>query len=200
MALLTSEIARIKAELGYNVLSNGAAPWVLNVSIFEQVIQPYLTGGTATTSSTGVSAQGEPTQTTLTLASATGFSAGDRVVVDVDSRQEIATVQSVSGSTITLLLSLQHSGTYPVIVEGPETIVREILRYIRETKEKLSQQYGSGSLKKVDEIEFYDTKGTSAFGVLGENLAYYREQLAAVLGIQSMWSAQQAAGRCVSVY
>ena len=200
MALLDSEIARVKAELGYNLLSNGASPWIDNVFIFEQVIQPNLTGGASTTSSTAIPEVSQPTPRALTLASATGFAAGARIVVDVDARQEIATAQSLSGAVVTVLLSKPHSGTYPVTVEGPETIVREILVRIRETKDKLASQYGSGALKQVDEIHFYDARGQTAFGVLGANLSYWREQLAAALGIRSAWSAKAAAGSTLSVY
>lgn len=197
MALLDSEIARIKAELGYNVLSNGALPWIDIVAIFEQVIQPNLSGGAKTTSSTTVTVQG---QNTIVLASATGFHSGDRIVIDVDDRQEIVTVQNLSGSNATVLLSKEHSGTYPVTVEGPETIVREILADIAATKKKLAEQFGTGALKKVDEVEFYDARGMTAFGILGENLAYYREMLASALGIQSMWAAKKQGAATVSIY
>lgn len=197
MALLDSEIARIKAELGYNVLSNGALPWIDIVAIFEQVIQPNLSGGAKTTSSTTVTIQG---QNTIVLASATGFHSGDRIVIDVDDRQEIVTVQNLSGSNATVLLSKEHSGTYPVTVEGPETIVREILADIAATKKKLAEQFGTGALKKVDEVEFYDARGMTSFGILGENLAYYREMLASALGIQSMWAASKQGAATVSVY
>ncbi len=198
MALLDSEIYRCKAELGHNVLSVGAEPYVDTAFIFE-IIQDNLSGGASTTSATSVSApDGSPV--TLTLASATGFTVGARVFVDVDARLESATISSLSGSTIVVQLSNVHSGTYPVAVEGPETIVRELLRDIATTKAKLVKQYGSGALKKVDEIEWYDAKGKTAFGILGDNLAWYREQLAAVLGIESAWSRGKAAAQTLAVY
>ncbi len=200
MALLTSEIARIKAELGYNVLSNGASPWVDIVAIFEQVIQPYLSGGASTTSATSVTAAATPTPVALTLADATGLAAGNRVVIDVDSRQEIATVQSISGAAITVQLTGTHSGTYPVTVEGPETIVREILRQIAGVKTKMVESHGEGSLKAVDEIEWYSSGSVTTFGNLGAELAYWRDQLAAVLGVQSMWARRRAGAQTMSVY
>jgi len=197
VALLDSEIARIKAELGYNVLSNGAVPWIDIVAIFEQVIQPNLSGGAKTTSSTSITSTGP---NTIVIASATGFHSGDRVVIDVDERQEVVTVQNLSGSNLTAILNKEHSGTYPVTVEGPETIVREILADIAATKKKLAEQFGTGALKKVDEVEFYEAGGKTAFGILGENLAYYREMLASALGIQSMWAAKKQGAATVSVY
>lgn len=199
MALLDSEIARCKAELGYNLLSSGAAPWIDTVLLFEQVIQPNLSGGAKTTSSTAITAKADPGPVVVTLADPTGFHAGDRMVLDVDSRQEAATIQSLTGSAATVLLQGAHSGTYPVTVEGPETIVREILKAILETKAKLAADFGSGALKKVDEVEFYATPGTY-FGILGQNLAWWREQLAAALGIESLWTIKKAGASTLSVY
>src|SRR5512139_2281259 len=98
MALTDAEIARIKNHCGYNLLTVGALPYIGYVSLFDQVIQPYLTGGASTTSSTAVTAATSATPATLTLSSASGFTAGDIAIVDVDARQERVTIQSVSGS------------------------------------------------------------------------------------------------------
>src|SRR5690348_14104294 len=117
MALLDAEIARIKAELGYNLLSQGQI-YIGTAAIFEQVIQVYLGAGATTTSSTAITGDGTPKS--LTLALATGFSSGARVVVDVDGRQETVTVQALSGTTLTALFTNTHSGSYPVTVEGGE--------------------------------------------------------------------------------
>lgn len=201
MALLTSEIQRIKFELGYALLSNSAAPWVDTVSIFEQVIQPYLQAGATTTSSTTVSASSAPTPVTLVLASADGVASGDRLVVDVDIRQEIATIQSLTGTSAVVLLQKAHTGTYPVTVEGGESLVREVLGRIADVKLKLSANYGAGALKKVDEVEWYQAgKGATYFGVLGENLRFWRNELASMLGIANAWESKRAAAQRLSVY
>lgn len=200
MALLDSEIARIKTELGFHVLSSAAVPWADSTAAFDLLVQPYVDGGASTTSSTTVTATDGGALASITLASATGFEAGARMVVDVDSRQEVATIRTLSGSVATAFLSLAHSGTYPVTVEGPETIVREILTEIRKTREKLLSQYGSGALKRVDEVEFYGVGTETAFGILGSSLAWYREQLASALGVKSMWSRKSSAAQTLSVY
>lgn len=200
MALTESELTRIRHELGYNLLTTGAEPWIGVHAVFSQVIQPYLRAGAATTSATAVTAASTPTPVTLTLADATGFAAGVRVVVDVDSRQEIATVQSLTGSTITLLLTKVHSGTYPVTVEGGESIVREILGHIAAVKTELGSTFGYGALKRVDEIEFYESGEQTLFGKLGDQLRYWRSELASALGISSMWDRQRAAGATLAVY
>ncbi len=56
MALLDSEIARIKAELGYNLLTTGAVPYIGVTQVFEQVIQQNVLAGAKTTSATVVTA------------------------------------------------------------------------------------------------------------------------------------------------
>jgi hypothetical protein len=221
MALLDSEIVRIKAELGYPLLSL-STPYIGITSIFEQVIQVYMTGGAATTSSTAVTAATTATPVTITLASGTGFTTGDRVVIDVDDRQEIVTAQRVTGASLTVLLTKEHSGTYPVTVEGGESIVREILGRIRAVKNSIAAlssssvvsiggtSYSVGGLKKVDEVEFYGaSSGSSSESAssnasqqssLAEELAHWRNELAATLGVQNMWSYRNQGAQRVSVY
>jgi len=179
VALLDSEIAEIKAELGFNLLTTGAIPYIATV----------------------VSAASSPTPVGLILASATGFAAGQRVVVDVDDFEETATVRSISGSTITVGLRLAHTAGYPVAVVCGETLVRQALRRIRAVKEELANTFGEGALKQVDEVQFYQVAGNqTAFGVLGVNLNYWRDELASRLGIASMWSMRQGAAQTLSVY
>lgn len=191
MALLDSEIERIRFELGYPVLTNGAEPYIGISPIFDNVIQPYVSAGASTTSATAVTAASTPTPVTLTLTSASGFSAGCRVVVDVDGRQEFATVQSISGSTIVVHLSNTHSGTYPVTVEGGETIIREILRHLIKlgTVGGLQDQaMSSAGIKKVDEIEFFGDSRTTVSRQLQLERAktYWRDELASALGLANL--------------
>lgn len=199
MALLDSEIARIKYELGYNILTTGAVPYIGVSQVFEQVIQSNVLAGAVTTSSTAVTAADTPTPVTLTLASGTGFASGNRVVIDVDDRQEVVTARLVTGASLTADLSLTHSGTYPVTVEGGETIVRELLRNIRNTKAEMAGIFGEGALKKVDEIEFYNSGG-SLFGSTGATLSFWREELASALGVPSLWAQKRAGAQRLSVY
>lgn len=190
MALLDSEVARIKWHLGYNVLSIGAEPYVGVAAIFSQVIQPYVEAGAKTTSSTAVTAASEPTPVTLTLASAVGFSAEGRVIIDVDSRQERVTVQSISGSTITVQLSLAHSGTYPVAVEGPESIVRDLLRQCDAAWTQYSESIGNAGIKSLGrgpEIEWFpETSGGGSLSAARATLRHWRRELGFALGLAPM--------------
>lgn len=200
MALLASEIARIKVELGYNVMGNGAAPWIDIHFIFEQIIQPFLTSGASTFSTTDVVGTGEPVS--IYLEDITGFSARDRVIVDVDGRQESATIQHINeqDKEVLLMLAKPHSGTYPVTVEGGESIVREILAKIAAVKDQMAESMGTGTLKQVDEIQFYQSGNSTQFGALGEQLQYWRGELAAALGIRDLWNRRCSAGSRMSVY
>ena len=191
MALLDSEIARCKYELGYNVLTVSAEPYIAVARVFELVIQPNLLAGAITTSSTAVTAVAAgalANPVTLTLASVTGFSVGDRVTVDVDDRQESAMIQAIAGSTITLLLTKTHSGTYTLTVERGESIVREILARLRSIADKLGtaalQQAG---IAKVDEIEFFS--GMQGVRYEMQKLqTYWRNELASALGVVNLRS------------
>jgi len=204
MALLISELTRVKYELGYNTLNAGAEPYISVVSVFDQIIQQYLESGASTTSTTIVTASTTPAPVTLTLASGTGFSAGDRVVVDIDSRQEFATVQSAGVNTITVLLSNAHTGTYPVTVEGGESIVREILAKLHSLSGSLgSLSVSTAGIKRVDEIEFFGTFSGSEVGRIEqlESLQMkWRDELASCLGVVNLWRVNQSAGQIAEVY
>ncbi len=199
MALLDAEIWKIKAELGYSLVEVGAEPYIGYVAIFNSVIQQFMNAGASTTSSTSVAAADNPTLATLTLADATGFSSGARVAIDVDAFAETATIRSLSGSTITLFLQKAHTGTYPVYIEGGESIVREILRRIEDVKAQMAQTFGEGPLKKVDEIEFYQAT-MDLFGMLGEQLKYWRRELAAAVGVCDMWGVCSKGSARLAVY
>lgn len=199
MALTDSEVARLRAELGYSVLTIGAEPRIDHVAIFEQVIQPYTQAGASTTSATAVTAASAPTPVALTLASATGFAAGVRVVIDVDTRQEVVTVQSIAGAVITVQLSLTHSGTYSVSVEGGETMVRQVLRRLEAVSTQIDQAASTAGIKKVDEIEFFAAE-TSQSKELNRLQMSHRDELAALLGIPNMWRRRSGAGLTTSLY
>lgn len=200
MALSDSEITRLKFELGYNVLTTGAEPYIGITNLFDQIVAPNLPAGAATTSSTAVTAASSPTLVTLTLASATGFAAGARVWVGVDDNLESATAQSISGTSLALSLSKAHTGTYPVYVDGGEGMVRELLDKIKATKVRLGATYGGGGLKQVDEIQFYETGSKSLFGNIGDELMFWRDELASLLGVHNAWRDKRSAGSSIAVY
>ena len=158
MPLLDAELARIKHELGFNLLSIGAEPYIGITRVFEQVVLPNLSDGALTTSATdvvAVTAGAPPSPVTLTLASATGFAMMAQVIVDVDGLQETSTVQSVSGDTITVPLRYAHSGTYPVAVESGVSMVREYLARLRKVALAIERFGPRAGIKKVNEIEFF---------------------------------------------
>ncbi len=207
MALTTSMLARIRAELGYNTLSAGAEPYISYVAVFDVIVRTYMQGGASTTSSTTVAAATTPTAASLVLADATGFTAGDRCIVDVDSLQEAATIRGVTGSTISVILSLAHAGTYPVTVEGGESLVAAILKKIDALKDQFSQVVQTAGLKRAEDIEWYQAGsgnskagGSAQLAALFAQRDYYRDELAALLGVQNLWRVRQGAGSSVVLW
>lgn len=188
MALTTPEIARIKFELGWNVLDVGAEPFIGVSSLFAQVIAPFIQGGAITTSSTAIVASSPASLAAVTLLSATGVAAGDRVIIDVEDAQEITTVRSIAGAVMSVFLAKAHPGTYPVTVEGGEAIVRELLGHLRRFSEPrglIAKASGSAGIKKVDEIEFSDNYMTSRSRELRREQSYWRDELASALGCEN---------------
>jgi hypothetical protein len=201
MALLTSELRRIRVELGYNALNAGAEPYIGVHAMFETVIAAFLQAGATTSSITNVVAASAPTPVAITLTDATGFSAGDVVVLDVDSRQERATIQALSGSSMTVQLMGAHSGaSYPVTVEGGEAIVRDILRKLYSLSNPGGQLEGFAStagLKRAEDIEWYanGSGGSSQFDDLKKLRMYWRDELASALGVTNLWRYRGGGGR-----
>jgi hypothetical protein len=185
MALLASELQRIKYELGFPVLETGAEPYIGIAAVFDGVIKPYLSAGANTTSATVVSAATSPTLTTLNLATATGVSANCRLVVDVDDAQELCMLQSISGTSACVYLSNAHTGTYPVTVEGGESIVRNLLRKLRAIDKAQEEAIDGAGVKKVDEIEFFggnsSRSGSTQFADLSTQREHWRNELRRVL-------------------
>lgn len=183
MPLTTGELDRIRAELGYNVLNVGAEPFIGVHAVFSQVIQPYLREGADTTSSTTVAASAAGSLVSLSVASATGISLHERIAVDVDSSFEMGTVRAISGTTIGVILSKTHAGTYPVTVDGGLQQVRECLSAIYAAKLKIAGLNGTGALKVVDEVQFYDSRQKSRLKLFQEQVEFWRDELASRLGI-----------------
>lgn len=185
--LLDAEIARIKSELGFNLLNIGAEPYIGITRYFEQVAIPNLNTASIATSSTTVTASDPtsgPSPVSLTLSSATGFAMFARVVVDVDDVSEMTTVRSVSVNTISVSLSLAHSGTYPVCVESGETLVRYYLARCRSMADKIDEAAETAGLKSADKgdvVFFGGPDERSRLVSLRSELTEYRSQLCSLL-------------------
>lgn len=190
MATLTEdELARIRAEVLDNVLDAGATAYFDVRGIYDVIRTNVVSSSvSATTSTTTVSSAGP---TTLALASVTGLTAGQKVQIDCDGQRETVTVRAISASTISVICRKAHSGTYPVEIESPLTLVRGVLSDLAamESGAALDSLDALG-LKQVDEVVFRDdldlTKAIEkARGVL-------RARLAALCGITSIYNAARA--------
>jgi hypothetical protein len=180
--ITTQEMWRIKAELFDNVLDFGAVPW-LSVRAIYDVIQANVSGSSVapTTSSTAVTVPGA---TVLTLASVAGLAAASRVVIDVDTAREVATVRAVSGSTISVVCTKLHAGTYPVEIESGLTIVRGILADLEAIDQQQRLAIPQAGVRRVDEIEFFGkADGGGARAQLEAHRNTLRGRLASATGL-----------------
>lgn len=179
--LNTGELDRIRRELGYHLLNTGAEPYIGVQAAFAQVIQPYLREGLETTSATAITGPGV---VSITLGSVVGIAAYSRVALDVDGLFEVATVRSVVGSAISVYATKAHPAGYPVTLDGGLLQVREILAAIDATHQLIAKLRGTGGLKAVDEIEFYDAHGKTQLAILQDQLAHHRRELSIATGYE----------------
>jgi hypothetical protein len=199
--LLVSEAQRVMNELGYSGLTLSALPYAFDgvTQIFLQVLQPYIQQGNLTTSSTVVPATSTPQLATLVVpnissnptSGPTTMAVGDILIVDQDLAQERSHIQTITGTgpySITCLLQNMHVGTYPVTVEGGESLVRLYLRECIYIQQRISASQGRFGVKKADEVEFFATT-SQQIGTRGELLAmqsYWRDELAVVCGLENL--------------
>jgi hypothetical protein len=183
MPLTTGELDRIRTELGDNVLTVGAEPYIGVSALFSQVIAPYLREGLDTTSSTAVLSSPSGTAVPITLASVTDISLHSRLAVDVDDFLEMATVRAIAGSVVTVILKKAHAGTYTVTLDGGLQIIRECLSALYKTQLQIDDDEGTGAIRKVDEIEFYDSRKRSSLELLAAKQEHWRDRLRSALGI-----------------
>ena len=183
--LSSDEMARIKLELGDTVLAVGAQPWIGIRSVWD-VIQTYVESSSIapTSSSTTVSAAGP---TTITVASATGLTAGMRVQLDCDGQRETCTIRNVAGSVLSLVARKVHSGTYPVEVESALTLVRGVLSDLISLEQVTSlASFDSLGLRRVDEVEWSE-RGQSYWIEYGRGIL--RRRLATACGVGWIYTA-----------
>lgn len=178
--LLDSEIAVIKREVLDNVMDYGATPYIGVLSVYN-VIQDHVISSTVapTTSATAVTVAGP---TVLTLVSVTGLVAGMRVVIDTDDLRETVTIRAIVGSTVSVICNNLHSGTYPVEVESPLTLVRGILSDLNNLDTYQRAAPGTAGLRKADEVE-WATGSESPLHTLMARRTQLRVELANACGI-----------------
>lgn len=191
--LTDDELARIKAELLDNVLSLGAEPYIGIRAIYDVIRDNVVSSSVSpTTSSTAVSAAGP---TTITLASATGYAAGQRVVLDVDGSREVVTLRSLSGAVASVICRKTHSGTYPVEVESAITIVRGLLSELEAVRDQIADARASAGLRRVDEVEWMDAaSGRTQLDEMHRARELLRRDLAYALGLRGIYEASKQSG------
>ena len=198
MPLTTGELSRIRTELGYNVLDVGAEPYVGISAIFGQVVQRYLREGAETTSATAITTTGGAVA--VTLASAVGVGVFEHVGLDVDGLFERVTVRSIAGNVIAIIPSKLHPSGYPVTVDNGLLQVREVLASLHRVHQQIDELNGTGGLRKVDEVEFYDARGKSRLDLFRDQLEHWRDRLSDAIGVQRNVARSGSQGGSVALY
>lgn len=193
------ELARIKRELGDNVLGFGAEPYISIKAVYA-IIQANVASSSVdpTTSATAVTAAGPAT---LTLASAAGLAQFDRLVLDADGQRETVTVRNISGSVISVVCRRTHSGTYPVERESALTLVRGVLADLAAVQDRLVDLLDGAGLKAVDEVQWFGgADGRTALDEARREQRRLREELASMLNLRSILDAARGGAGAVEVY
>lgn len=177
----TAIAARIRYELGYSSVTVAGEPYFAIAYAPEVAIDSLYTGA-ATTSATAVTSTTTPT--TITLASGTGFESGLRIHVDAGPAREIVTAQYVTGAALTARFSKEHSGTYQVQVESGESMLRTILYRLDTLNETIQAGFGTGGIKKADEVEFFENG--AHLSVLFEERNRWRNELGSLLKLPNL--------------
>jgi hypothetical protein len=183
-------MARVRYELGYSALTTAGEPHFPIVYAPEKAIDS-LYSGASTTSVTAVTSTTVPT--TIVLADGAGFATGVRIHVDAGSRREIVTPQYVSGASLSALFTKPHAATYSVEVESGESMLRTLLAKLDDITALIQSNFGTGGLKSVDEIEFFESGGH--LSSLTAERERWREELASLLKLPYRGSRGGGSGR-----
>lgn len=198
MPLSDVEVQSLRFHLGYGNIAVGAYPYTPDgfLELFESVVAPNLETGNDTTSATSVTAD---TVTTITVGAITGITARAQLIVDTGTDEEIVSVKSVSGLTVTARFAKAHSGTYPISTLSGESRLRRLLADADKVWATLQSAdiTGTAGLKQLGqgEIEWFPG-GT----VLTETQAHYRSIQQSISSLVRVEVAQtQTSGRDVAL-
>ncbi len=214
MALRNEEIIRLKYELGYNVTGVGADVYIQYSAVFDRAVQPYLIDASTTSATTIPAGAGVANITlasnpaSITSTQSLQFVVGSNVVIDVGVAKETSVIQSVSGLTITLNLVNAHSGTYPVVLQGAEQVIRDCFDRLDQIKgEMLNVAPKTAGIAAITgEIEFFSSGhqnrkgGRTKFEDLMFQRTIARRDLAGALGIPYLLDLRSAGGANFEVY
>jgi len=182
--LTDAEVESLRFHLGYGQIGLGAYPSTPDgfYELFHDVIQPYLTSGEETSSTTAIVA-GAATVTPLSM---TGIAVHAQLVIDVGDLAEIVVVKSVTATTFTAVFAFAHPASgYPIAVLSGVSRLRMLLwladkawGLIQSGSSSSSSSLLTGGLKKVDEIEWHPSGSTMT--TMQSYVANYRNILALI--------------------
>lgn len=197
MALTADEVTQLRFHLGFGNVGVGAYPYTPDgfQQLFEDVIGPNLASGTETTTASAVTAAGVAT---ITLASATGFAASQRVVVDVGDDVEIVVVRALSGANLSAKFALTHAANFPVVTLSPVARLRMLIHaadksWASQNESGIAQRAG---IKRADDVEFFP--GSELLGIRGAQYDQIVDSIASLVRVRPLRSS--GSGARVEVY
>ena len=107
-------------------------------------------------------------------------------------------MRNVAGTVLSLVARKLHSGTYPVEIESPLTLVRGCVADLAALEQVNSlASFESLGLRRVDEIE-WDEKGSGYWVDWARN--NLRRSLSRALGVEYIFDAARSRGANLEVY
>jgi hypothetical protein len=189
--------ARVRYELGYSALTVAGEPYFA-IAYAPEVALDSLYSAESTTSVTTVSSTTAPT--TITLALGTGFFTGGRIHVDAGARREVVVAQYVSGTSLTALFTLAHSGTYSVEVESGEAMLRTILGQLDRVQSELASSSSTAGIKKADEVEFFNGSDGAVLSSLTTERNRWRDELGSLLKLPNLHNVKRGGATQLEAY
>lgn len=213
MALSSTEVDRIRYELGYPTTRLGAEPYITYAAVFDKALIPYLTD-VGSTSTTTVAASSAGANVAVTVASnptlpqvpnGLAFVVGTTVSVDVGPAQEQSVILAVTGLAMTLNLSNAHGTAglqYPVVLAGAEQVIRDILLRLSVIAAELIIATKTAGISKANQAEIYSAgRGTGRRETLDKFQAVMlqrdqaRQDLSEATGIPDLRRTRRGGGR-----
>jgi hypothetical protein len=197
-----AEKESLRFHLGYGNLDYGAFPYTPDgfKELFEQVIQPNITGGTDTSATTAVTAGSTATVTPLSM---TDITANARLVVDVGDDMEIVTVRAVTVSTFSAKFAKAHPSTgYPISTLSGQSRLRILLAQA-DTAWQAANGASLGAAAGLKSVDKGDVEWFEGFQVLKDRISHYKSivmSISSLVRVLPRWADECSGSQLLEAY
>lgn len=190
MAISDPEKESLRFHLGYGNLDFGAYPYTPDgfKELFEQVIQPNITGGAETSATTAIAAGSTVVVTPLAM---TSIVANARLVVDVGDDAEIVAVRSVTLTTFSAKFTKAHpvSGYQIALLSGQARL--RLLLNQADAAWQAANSMAVGAVAGLKSVDKGDVVWFEGFQVLKDRLTQYKSivmSLSSLVRVLPRWA------------